>query len=138
MDTFNEFYRLIQNEINCYYDKVTIDIELAENFYSYETNNKFISKDLNLTCDGTGYNEEISKYVSELFNGEEYIYFKKNVDEGDTPGTYPFDIIKEITVTLYKKNEETNVENQIGDPIIISGENFSKVELNISHVEVIN
>lgn len=138
INTFNEFYKLIQNEINCYYDKATISIELAENFYSYESDPKFINKELNLSCDGTGYNEEISKYVSDLFSGQEYIYFKKNVEENSIPGTYEFDIIKEIKVTLYKKNESTNEEVQVGSPIIISGDNFSSVSLNIEHVEVIN
>lgn len=138
MSTFQEFFKLIQNEVNCYYDKVTIDIELEDNFYSYEENNKFISKELNFSCEGNTFDEGIKKYISKIFNGNEYIYFKKNVTEEDTPGVKEFPIIKEVNVSLFKRDDVTNEYIKVGDSIPISGENFSSVKLNIAPVEVIN
>ena len=141
MQTFNEFYKLIQNEINCYYDKASIEIELADNFYLYkadETDPKKITKEIELVCDGNGYNDTIKKYVSNLFDGEEYIYFKKDITDETAVGSTGYKIIDNLTVNLYKKDENSNNYQQVGKSIEISGENFSKVILNVEQIEVIN
>lgn len=134
---FQDFFKLIQNEVNCYYDAAKISINLAPDFYVASDNSKIISDSITFDCKTSPYYEELKKYGNNLFNDTKEIYFKKNLDDGAVLGETEIPIINSIEVTMQKYDESGNLKD-VGGSIEITSDKFSKITLNIEEVEVVN